>query len=69
VLILTRRLNEQIVLPELEVTVRVVAIQGNAVRIGIAAPQQVRVLRQELLERSPAPAKGARAAALPNCHP
>jgi carbon storage regulator CsrA len=52
VLVLTRRLNERIVLPGLGVAVCVVAIKGNTVRLGIEAPPDVRVMREELLEGS-----------------
>jgi carbon storage regulator CsrA len=48
VLVLSRRLNEKVVLPDLGVTIQVVAIQGGLVRIGIAAPPEVRIVREEL---------------------
>jgi carbon storage regulator len=49
-LILTRRLGETLVIgPSIRVTV--VGIRGNQVRIGIDAPQSVRVHREELYER------------------
>ena len=47
-LILSRRLHQKIVLPGLGVTLTVVAVDGNAVRLGIEAPPDVRVLREEL---------------------
>ena len=53
-LVLTRRLNESVVIPELGVTIRLAAIKGNAVRIGIEAPCDVAVFRAELLA-GPAP--------------
>jgi carbon storage regulator len=48
-LVLTRRLNESVVIPGLGITIRVSAIKGNAVRIGIEAPRDVAVYREELL--------------------
>jgi carbon storage regulator len=51
VLVLSRRLKEAIVLPGLNVTVRVVAIAGGQVRIGIEAPRDMEVVRAEVLER------------------
>ena len=48
-LVLSRRVNQQIVLPGLGITVTVVAIKGGAVRIGIEAPPDVSVVREELL--------------------
>jgi carbon storage regulator len=65
VLVLSRRLHESIVLPGLNVTVRVVAIQGGQVRIGIEAPRDVEVFRAEVLGRElaadnpPAPPRSA----------
>ena len=55
VLVLTRRKNESIVLtlPGVgAVKVMVCSIGDEVVRIGIEAPAEVRVLREELLERS-----------------
>jgi carbon storage regulator CsrA len=54
VLVLSRRLNEQIVLPELNITIQIVAIKPGVVRIGIEAPPDVPVLREELLEKEQA---------------
>ncbi len=50
-LVLTRRLNETIVLPIHGVTVRVLSARSNAVRIGIEAPPDVAVLRGEVHDR------------------
>ena len=50
-LVLSRRLGEKIVLPGLDVTVQVVSVQGGVVRIGIEAPRDVKVYREEVLER------------------
>jgi carbon storage regulator len=49
-LILTRRLSEAIVIGP-NVTVRVLAVNGNQVRLGIDAPKEVHVLREELYLR------------------
>jgi carbon storage regulator CsrA len=48
-LVLARRRNETIVLPDLGITVQVVAIRRGTVRLGIVAPPGVRVLREELV--------------------
>lgn len=50
-LVLSRRTNEKIVLPELAVSVQVVAIKAGTVRLGIDAPREVTVLREEVAER------------------
>jgi carbon storage regulator len=65
-LVLSRKPNEGIVLPGLGVTVRVLSIKGNAVRIGIEAPHDVQVVREELLEPS-LPVAGAGSQALRLC--
>ncbi len=54
-LVLTRRENERIVLPTLKTTIQVVRIAGSTVRLGIEAPANVPVLREELLKQSQLP--------------
>jgi carbon storage regulator len=49
-LVLTRRINEEIVIGE-DITVTVIAVQGEKVRLGISAPPSVRVDRREIHER------------------
>jgi carbon storage regulator CsrA len=49
-LVLTRRESEKIVFPELGVTVEIVSLKGNRARIGVQAPQDVRILRQEIMD-------------------
>ncbi|MHB0956019.1 MAG: carbon storage regulator CsrA [Pirellulaceae bacterium] len=46
-LVLTRKVHEQIVIGD-DITLTIVRVQGHAVRIGIEAPRQVRVVRGEL---------------------
>ncbi len=57
-LVLARRLHERLVLPGLGVTVEVVALKGGVVRLGIQAPPDVMVMREELLDRPATPAAG-----------
>lgn len=52
-LVLTRKVNQQIRLGE-EITITVLRVQGNSIRIGIDAPRNVRVLRGELEPREAA---------------
>jgi carbon storage regulator len=49
-LVLTRRLGEEIVIRG-DISVSVMAIQGNKVRLGINAPDSVTVDRREVHER------------------
>jgi len=55
VLVLSRRLNEKIVLPDLGITVQVIEVKGNVVRLGIEAPRDVTVLREELTRPADVP--------------
>lgn len=47
-LVLTRKVGESILLPDLGVTVTVIAAEGNRVRLGIEAPREVKVHREEV---------------------
>ena len=49
-LILTRRVGESIMIGE-EVVVTVLGVKGNQVRIGVNAPKEVSVHREEIYER------------------
>ncbi|HCS27397.1 MAG TPA: carbon storage regulator [Spongiibacteraceae bacterium] len=49
-LILTRRIGETLMIGD-EVTVTVLGVKGNQVRIGVTAPQDVSVHRQEVYEK------------------
>lgn len=49
-LILTRRVGEAFVVGR-DITISVVGVKGNQVRLGIDAPDDVRVLREEIAER------------------
>jgi carbon storage regulator CsrA len=48
VLVLTRRENEKILLPDVGVTVELMAVTGNRARLGISAPANIRILREEV---------------------
>ena len=49
-LILTRRVGEKLVIGE-KVTVTVLGVKGNQIRIGIDAPPEVQVHREEIFQR------------------
>jgi carbon storage regulator len=50
-LVLSRKLGERILVPSCEMSLTVVAIEGNTVRLGITAPAEVGVYREELWQR------------------
>lgn len=49
-LILTRRVGETVMIGD-EVTVTVLGVKGNQVRVGINAPRSVAVHREEIYDR------------------
>jgi len=49
-LILTRRVGETLMIGD-EVTVTVLGVKGNQVRLGVNAPKEVAVHREEIYER------------------
>ena len=50
-LVLSRKPQEAIVING-EITVRIIGIKGNTVRLGIEAPKEIPVLRSEIIERT-----------------
>jgi len=49
-LILTRRVGESIMIGE-DIAITVLGVQGNQVRVGVNAPKEVSVHREEIYER------------------
>ncbi|MEL7535942.1 MAG: carbon storage regulator CsrA [Pseudomonadota bacterium] len=49
-LILTRRVGESVVIGD-DISVTVLGVKGNQVRIGVSAPRDVAVHREEIFER------------------
>ena len=47
-LVLSRRNNQRVVLPELGIAIVVVDIRGDKVRLGIEAPKGITIHRQEV---------------------
>ena len=51
-LVLTRRKNQSIVIGD-EIVVTVLEVKGDQIRLGITAPREVQVYREELLSDPP----------------
>jgi carbon storage regulator len=49
-LVLSRRTDETIAIPDLGITIKVIKVKGKTVSIGIEAPDQIQILRGELVE-------------------
>jgi carbon storage regulator len=58
-LVLTRKLGEQIQISDGDLTVTVVAIEGSRVRLGISAPPAVAIARQDCRHRMNAQARSS----------
>ncbi len=69
-LVLSRKLNQEIRIAE-NIVVRVIGIKGNQVRLGIVAPSEVPVLREELTMKVPSqprqPCSGTRVMKCARC--
>lgn len=48
-LILSRKVNEKIMIGE-DITISIIEIQGDQIRLGVDAPKTVKVFRQELYD-------------------
>jgi carbon storage regulator len=49
-LVLTRRENEMVLIPQLNISIRVNWIRGDKVSLAFDAPKEVRIIRAELEE-------------------
>lgn len=47
-LVLSRKEGDEILLPELDIVVRVLKVRGKTVSVGIEAPRGIRIVRSEL---------------------
>ncbi len=61
-LVLSRKLGEKVIIGD-NIRISVLTIEGNRVRLGLSAPKEVAIQREELLHRSeqvapPAPEPG-----------
>ncbi len=60
-LVLSRKVGERIVVGD-NITITVVRMGNGSVRIGVEAPQDLPIMRQELMLREASPARQARVA-------
>lgn len=67
-LILTRRVGETVKIGH-EVSVTVLGVKGNQVRIGISAPKNVAVHREEIYERIQAEVQAQNGTGSHSAHP
>jgi len=52
-LVLSRKVGERILLSQLEIAVQVLAVHGKTVRLGISAPADVDIAREEVWRQVP----------------
>ncbi|RPH76397.1 MAG: carbon storage regulator [Planctomycetaceae bacterium] len=52
-LVLSRKVGEQICLPQLDIVLTVLEVRGGRVRLGITAPERISVVRKELRDGAP----------------
>jgi len=57
-LILSRKINEKVIIND-DITISIIEIRGDQVRIGIDAPKKVKVFRQEVYDAIKAENKAA----------
>lgn len=59
-LVLSRRKDEAVLIPDLGLTVKVLSVRGNQVRLGFDAPEFVDIVRKELHDARTGALDGAR---------
>jgi carbon storage regulator len=57
-LVLSRKIGERILVPHCDLAVTVLALEGKTVRLGISAPEDIAVYREEVWHRLCQPAHG-----------
>src|SRR5262249_58743709 len=50
-LVLSRKLGERVLVPQCGLSITVVAVEGNLIRLGFTAPSEVGIYREEVWER------------------
>jgi len=54
-LVLSRKPGQRVVVPSCGLTITIVSVEGEKVRLGFSAPREISVLREELLQVSNRP--------------
>lgn len=52
-LVLSRKVGEQICIPQFDIVFTILEVNGRRVRLGITAPEEIAVVRKELRDRLP----------------
>jgi carbon storage regulator len=50
-LVLSRKLRERVLVPQCGLSITVVAVEGNTIRLGFTAPSEVGVYREEVCQQ------------------
>ena len=50
-LVITRNPGESFMIGDIPVVVQILAVKGRQVRIGVTAPKEIKVLREELIRK------------------
>jgi carbon storage regulator len=50
-LVLSRKLGERVLVPQCSLSITVVAVEGNMIRLGFTAPSEVGVYHEEVWQR------------------
>jgi carbon storage regulator len=50
-LVLSRKIGERILVPHCELAITVIAVEGKVVRLGISAPEDIAVYREEVRQQ------------------
>jgi carbon storage regulator len=50
-LILTRRIGESVIIGDHQITIAILNINGNQVKLGIEAPKDIAVYREEIYQK------------------
>ncbi len=51
-LVLTRKVEQSILIGS-NIAVKILGVEGNRVKIGVIAPDDVKILREEIVDREP----------------